>query len=85
MSLVLVPPIVYLCARKQFPNQLLDWWVFCPTLVWFIKYIGGALIVLNQMPYALNIFINFLYGLGGLGLNLALLFWSAVKIRDLKA
>jgi len=81
MSLVLVPPMVYLCARKQFSNRLLSWWIFMPTLIWFLKYIGGALIALKLTPFAINLFINFLYGLCGLALNLYFVYWAITEIR----
>jgi len=82
MALVLVAPILYLYARKQFSKQLLAGWIFMPALVWFIKYMGGALIALKIMPFGVNILINFLYGLCGLALNLVLLFWAMRKIRQ---
>jgi hypothetical protein len=83
MSLVLIPPMVYLYANKQLPDRVISWWVFMPIFIWFIRYIVGALIALRIMQFSAVWFMDFLYGLSGLSLNLLLVFWAMVKIRQL--
>jgi hypothetical protein len=83
MSLVMIPPLIYLYASKKLSEQIISWWVFMPTSVWFVRYIVGALIALQIIPFAVIRSMDFLYGLSGLALNLLFVFWALIKVRKL--
>jgi hypothetical protein len=79
MSIILIPPMIYLYTQKQFPEKLLLLWVFMPITIMFIVYILAALMQTKILPPSTAELLNLLAGLRGLILNLVFLAWAVME------
>ncbi len=79
MSIILIPPMMYLYVRKCFPEKLLFLWVFMPTSIMLIIYILAAFIKANILPVQISGLLDLLTGLKGLILNLIILAWAVIE------
>ncbi|MGQ9457037.1 MAG: glycosyltransferase family 87 protein [Anaerolineae bacterium] len=79
-EMILLPPLVYLGARKALPQKVLDLWVFAPPGILFLTYLTGAVgrVTGLSLPMGYGAFV-----MGGsfLALNLYLLAWAAHRLR----
>jgi len=50
MSMVLIPPLLFLIVKNRFNNKLFMVWAFVPILVHFVRYIIAAFIEVNNFP-----------------------------------
>lgn len=80
MSIILIPPILYLYIKKRLPEKLLVFWVFMPTAIMLLIYILAVLIKVKILPTQ-NIaeLLDLLQGLRGLILNLIILTWAVIE------
>jgi len=76
MSMVLIPPMLYLIMKNRFNKKLFSLWVFVPILAQFIGYILVAYIEIENLP--MNIFqvMGFARGFPGFVINLLILGWA---------
>ena len=79
MAIVLIPPMVLLYIRKRFPEKLLLFWVFMPTVAMLLIYVLAAFIRVGILPLGMAEFLDLLAGLRGLVLNLAILAWAVIE------
>lgn len=79
MSIILIPPIMYLYVNKRFPEKLLLLWTLMPTSTMLIIYILAAFIQANILPMPVWGLLDLLAGLRGLILNLIILAWVIME------
>jgi hypothetical protein len=83
MSIILIPPIIYLYMQNRLPKKLFSLWVLMPVMVMMLVYILAALMQAKILPDSLAQFLNLLAGLRGLVLNLLFLGWTVVEFRKM--
>ncbi len=75
MSLILIPPMLYLILQDRFDQNLFSLWTFAPILLIFIAFIVTALFQLDIQ------LIQFIEGGSGFVFNLAFLGWAMISFR----
>lgn len=78
MSIILIPPLIYLAIHKCIPMKVVLFWVFMPTGLMLILYFFAALAQVNILPTSIAAILNLITGLRGLILNILMLAWAAV-------
>ena len=76
MSIILIPPILYLILKENFNKRLLTAWIFMPVLVLFGGYLVIILVSLSKTPIPINQIIFFSKGFSIFSLNLLLIVWA---------
>lgn len=79
MSIILIPPMLYLYIQKRLPWKLLLFWVFMPIVILIFVYILGALMHAKILPAGIAELLDLLNGLRGLVLNLVFLGWAVIE------
>lgn len=79
MSIILIPPIMYLYTKKRLPENLLLFWAFMPTSIMLIIYILAAFIQMSILPIQVSSLLDLLAGLRGLILNILILAWAVIE------
>lgn len=79
MSIILIPPMLYLYIQKRLPWKLLLFWVFIPIVILILVYILGALMHAKILPAGIAELLDLLNGLRGLVLNLVFLGWAVIE------
>jgi hypothetical protein len=76
MSVILIPPMIYLIMKKQLDQRLFTAWIFIPVLFRMIGIIIAYFLQLGDL-YVLSFqMLALASGLPGLALNLLLLSWA---------
>lgn len=84
MAMFLIPILLYLYQKKiRVPKNLLEIWVLAPALAYFIVYVLASLIKANVLPSDWNRSITFIRGASELVMNLYLLGWAVVRLRQI--
>jgi len=84
MSIILIPPMLYLLINNRFDEKLFFAWVFLPILVELIGYVIGSLIQLENPGMSITLILRLARGLPGFVLNLLILFWAIIKFNKLE-
>jgi len=79
LSIILIPPMIYLLLKNRFDKKLFLIWVFFPILFQITGYTVTALIRLGELPPSSFQIIQFSEGFPGFVLNLLILGWSIVQ------
>jgi len=79
MSMVLIPPMLYLIMKNRFNKKLFSLWVFVPILAQFIGYILVAYIEIENLPMNILQVLGFARGFPGFILNLSILGWAIAQ------
>lgn len=82
MTIILIPPMLYLLVHKRMEQKLFTAWVFTPILFQVIVYISGALIVFNLLPSGFRELIDYTKGLPLFALNILIFAWAAAQFRQ---
>jgi hypothetical protein len=76
MSVILIPPMIYLIMKKQLDQRLFTAWIFIPVLFRMVGIIIAYFLQLGDL-YVLSFqMLALASGLPGLALNLLLLSWA---------
>jgi len=78
MSIILIPPLLYLNLKNRLNKNLLSAWIFIPVFIDFICYVLATFIILifGNLHAGVYLATDFLLGFSQLILNLAILGWS---------
>ncbi len=83
MAMFLIPPLIFLYQTKiELPKNFLEYWVLLPSMAYFIVYILASLIKANVLPSNLITSITFIRGASEFGMNLFLVGWAVVCLRQ---
>ena len=83
-AMILIPPLIVLYIRQRaLLGRTLEWWVFLPASLYFVRLVLASVIHAGVLPGEASGFLDFLAGIGSFGLNLYLLGWAILKVRDL--
>jgi len=78
MSMILIPPMVFLLLKNEFNKRLFAVWAFMPSLMQIIGYIISAYIKIDNLPINISPILGFARGFTGFILNLFILCWAIV-------
>jgi hypothetical protein len=82
MAMILIPPLAYLFLKDpELFKDKLDWWVFLPATVSFLKLMLAALMRAGVLSDSVIPLLDFLAGIGLLGVNMVLLGWTVNQAR----
>lgn len=84
MSIILIPPMLYLSGKKQLSLNLLTIWAFTPVLFHILGHILLLLLVLANFSTDPEKTKWFIIGFPGFVLSLFLLGWAIVQYNHLK-
>ncbi len=82
VSMILIPPMVFLVMRGDLLKKLLSFWTLMPAMMMILVYILAALIQVDVIPAGFTQLLNFLLGLPGLVLNLLFLVWAVRRVAQ---
>jgi glycosyl transferase family 87 len=82
MAMVLIPPLIllYLSQRNPLGNAL-EWWVFLPAGLYFLRLILASMMYARILPGQINPLLDLLQGVGLFVMNLYLLGWALHVVR----
>lgn len=83
MSIILIPPIIYLQLKGQFNKRLFLSWVLVPPLALFVGYLIVILIQLANLPVHTNQTIFFAKGFSIFIFNLLFTGWSITHYQQM--
>jgi hypothetical protein len=85
MAMILIPPLLLLAQRRRgLLHGALEWWVFLPTALYFIRLALASMIhaeILGGDAYSL---LDFLAGAGAFAMNLYLVGWALAQLKPWK-
>lgn len=81
MSIILIPPLIYLYFKQIINKNIIIFWFILPILVQFFIYFLYVLIEFKYLPTAYYQMAEFSYGLIGLIINLTFLFWAIYFLK----
>jgi len=84
MSIILIPPMIFLILKNRFNKNLFNIWVFGPILIQFISSVLMFLIETENLPINISHVLWFARGFPGFILNLLFLGWAIAKYLRLK-
>jgi len=78
MSMILIPPMVFLLLKNELNKKLFAVWIFMPSLIQIIGYTISAYIKIDNLPINISPILGFARGFTGFILNLFILCWAIV-------
>jgi hypothetical protein len=86
MAMIMIPPLAYLHLKhRELLRARLEWWVFLPAGVNFIRLMLAAVMRASILSSSIIPLLDSLAGIGQLSVNLYLLGWALDQARSWKA
>jgi hypothetical protein len=83
MAIMILPALIYLhLSQAQSFHNKLEWWVFLPAGLYFVRIVLASSMHAGILPANINDFIDLLNGIGLFALNLYLLGWAIKQTRS---
>ena len=76
MSIILIPPMLYLIMKNRFNKNLFLIWVFVPNLIQFIGYISATFVRIQNLQINISQVLALTEGFPGFVMNLLILGWA---------
>jgi len=84
MSIILIPPMLFLIMKNRFNKNLFYIWLFIPILTHLLSYFLAALIVIENIPISTLQVLWLSKGIPGFIINLLILGWAIVQSTQSK-
>ena len=82
-AMILIPVLIFLnYCENSLPKNLVEWWVFLPTSIYFVSTILASFagIPANDMPTVLRYPLYFARGFSEMGFNFYILVWTIKQL-----
>ena len=81
MSLILLPPLMYLSVTKRLSCAALTLWVLLPAFLYFAAFVAAGLLRAGLLPAGSAPWLDFTRGAGAFAMSIFLLLWAVRRTR----